>query len=91
MPRDNPRSPAYLYDFLNLESEEVTRAREQRYLRSHGYRTEVVIMADGQYYWHLWLENEHINGGLSSDWGVAFDESLRYARQHLYYRGVLRW
>ena len=43
-----------------------------------GYRTEVVTLDSGQFYWHVWRRGTRVNGGLSESWTDAW-ESAAYA------------
>jgi hypothetical protein len=60
-------------------------------LRQIGYRTDVVILSDGQFYWHVWLHGDRVNGGLSESWTAAHEDAVRASRQDNLHRNTLRW
>lgn len=40
-----------------------------------GYRTEVVMLDGGQFYWHVWRHGTRVNGGLSESWDKACEDA----------------
>ena len=53
-------------------------------LRQLGYRAEITPLGDGQFYWHAWLGDTRVNGGLSESWLAASEDSTRAILQHSY-------
>lgn len=53
---------------------------------SSGYRSDVVLLGDGQYYWHLYRYAERINGGLSANRYDAVDDARQAARRDYFWR-----
>lgn len=50
-------------------------------LSQYGYSKDVTELADGQFYWHVYLHGERINGGLAESWLTAHEDAVRAARQ----------
>jgi hypothetical protein len=66
--------------------------REPAFLSEHGYRVQVVTL-DGsdQFYWHVWHQSEHVNGGLSESLDDARYSAARAARQDFTHYRAPRW
>jgi hypothetical protein len=61
------------------------------FLSDRGYRVQVVILLDGQFYWHVWRLGERVNGGLSESWDDAQQSAARAARQDFTHYRPPRW
>ena len=64
--------------------EAAVRERQTRRLALRGYRTEVVQLDDGQFYWHVWKWNVRINGGLSESRHTASRDAEDSALKDMY-------
>ncbi len=61
--------PSDFYD-----DEELARAQLASFrLRARMYRTEIIELPDGQFYWSLFIRSsgERVNGGLNASWREA--------------------
>jgi hypothetical protein len=59
-------------------------------LGRRGYRSQVVTLSDGQFYWHVWRYGERVNGGLSSTWDSALDDAAHAAQADVIDQRILR-
>lgn len=84
-----PPPPSY-YDGIDDFTQRVL-LRQNKHLEGLGYRFTVVLLDDGQFYWHLWLKDNRINGGLSTTAHEARQDAERAVRMHAYAPVASRW